>query len=44
MTATTAGRPAPVNGRVAHWFAELPTPARRCPATATRMCASWAPD
>ncbi|MFJ5227356.1 NAD(P)/FAD-dependent oxidoreductase [Streptomyces sp. NPDC088400] len=26
MTATTADSPAPLNGRVAHWYAELPSP------------------
>lgn len=44
MTATTADSPAPLNGRVAHWYAELPSPDRPCPATGTPMCASSAPD
>ncbi|WP_406438578.1 FAD-binding oxidoreductase [Streptomyces sp. NBC_01613] len=26
MSATTLGRPGPVNGRISHWFTELPTP------------------
>ena len=26
MSATTLGRPGPVNGRISHWFSELPTP------------------
>jgi glycine/D-amino acid oxidase-like deaminating enzyme len=26
VSATTLGRPGPVNGRISHWFSELPTP------------------